>query len=297
MPATVLLRALGWESDADILKLYAKTERLVLDGWRVTSVEAPATQVKSDDLLTAAEFRQAKKDYPDIEVEKVYRVISITDEEAAAEAFPLTVGQEITYTERTRFRRKWKGFETELLQRVVDTHNSGCEFTVGEILTNSEYEDARDRYGKDTFTAEPERASPENSKGRVCAEDVIHQETGEVLLTANTLLTETELERLHESPVEALTVLDEKDCQHIRFLRNTLEGERSERERRQVDYPSMEYRVSGRERTLTQQELAMALKKDPSLEYESIGRIKDAALLDIFRNLRPGDPASVENAS
>ncbi|RKU39391.1 DNA-directed RNA polymerase subunit beta [Candidatus Poribacteria bacterium] len=259
LPATVLLRALGWESDADILKLYAKTERLVLDGWRVTSVEAPATQVKSDDLLTAAEFRQAKKDYPDIEVEKVYRVISITPEEAAAEAFPLTVGQEITYTERTRFRRKWKGFETELLQRVVDTHNSGCEFTVGEILTNSEYEDARDRYGKDTFTAEPERAAPENSKGRVCAEDVIHQETGEVLLTANTLLTETELERLQESAVEALIVLDEKDCQHIRFLRNTLERDR------QADYPDQ----SG---------------------------LRDAALLDIFRTLRPGDPASVENA-
>ena len=34
LPATVLLRALGWDSDADILKLYAKTERLVLAGWR-----------------------------------------------------------------------------------------------------------------------------------------------------------------------------------------------------------------------------------------------------------------------
>ncbi|MDE0553137.1 MAG: DNA-directed RNA polymerase subunit beta, partial [Candidatus Poribacteria bacterium] len=257
LPATVLLRALGWESDADILKLYAKTERLVLDGWRVTSVEAPTTEVKSDDLLTAAEFRQAKKNYPEIEVERVYRVISITPEEAAAEAFPLKVGQEITYTERTRFRRKWKGFETELLQRVIDTHNSGCEFTVGQILTNSEYEDARARYGKDTFIAE--RAVPQDSQGRVCAEDVIHQETGEVLLTANTLLTETELERLQEFAIEALSVLDEADCQHIRFLRNTLERDR------QADYPEQ-------------------------------SALRDAALLDIFRNLRPGDPASVENA-
>ncbi len=252
LPATVLLRALGWESDADILKLYAKTERLVLDGWRVTSVEAPAKQIKPGDLLTAAEFRQAKKDYPEIEAEKHYRVITVKDE-----GCPLKVGQEITYRERTNLRRKWKGFETELLQRVIDTHNSGCEFTVGQILTNSEYEDARDRYGKDTFAAE--RALPQNSQGRVCAEDVIHQETGEVLLTANTLLTETELERLQESAVEALTVLDEKDCQHIRFLRNTLERDR------QADYPDQ-----------------------PGL--------RDAALLDIFRTLRPGDPASVENA-
>ena len=252
MPATVLLRALGWQSDADILKLYAKTERLVLDGWRVTSVEAPTKQIQPGDFLTAAEFRQAKKDYPEIETDKHYRVLSVTDE-----GCPLEVGQELTYKERTNLRRKWKGFETELLQRVIDTHNSGCEFTVGQILTNSEYEAARDRYGKDTFAAE--RAAPQNSQGRVCAEDVVHQETGEVLLTANTLLTETELERLKESAVEALIVLDEADCQHLRFLRNTLERDR------QADYP----------------------------DQYSLG---DAALLEIFRTLRPGDPASVENA-
>ncbi len=252
LPATVLLRALGWGSDADILKLYAKTERLVLDGWRVTSVEAPAKQVKSGDLLTAAEFRQAKKDYPEIKAEKYYRVITVADE-----GCPLEVGQELTYRERTNLRRKWKGFETELLQRVIDTHNSGCEFAVGQILTNSEYEEARSRYGKDTFTAD--RAVPEDCQGRVCAEDVVHQETGEVLLTANTLLTKTELERLQESAVEALIVLDEGDCQHIRFLRNTLERDR------QADYPDQH-------------------------------SLQDAALLDIFRTLRPGDPASVENA-
>ena len=64
LPATVLLRALGWESDADILKLYAKTERLVLDGWRITSVEEPTQQIKPGDLLTAAEFRQARGSAP-----------------------------------------------------------------------------------------------------------------------------------------------------------------------------------------------------------------------------------------
>ena len=61
LPATVLLRALGWDSDADILKLFAKTERLVLSGWRVTDVEGPVKQVKPGDLLDAADFRQASK--------------------------------------------------------------------------------------------------------------------------------------------------------------------------------------------------------------------------------------------
>ena len=253
LPATVLLRALGWSSDADILKLYAKTERLVLDGWRVTHVEGPAVQVKAGDLLDAAEFRQAKKDYPDLEVEKTYRVTTLgTDKDC-----PLEVGQLISGTERTKHRRKWKKFETELLQRVTDTHDSGCEFTVGQVLTNSEYEDARARYGKEAFTAEQMLA--EDAQDRVCAEDVIHQETGEVLLTANTLLTETELERLKEAGIEALTVLDTEDCQHIRFLRNTLE-------------------------------------RDRQVDYEAQYSLQDAALLTIFRTLRPGDTTNIENA-
>ncbi|CAI8010699.1 DNA-directed RNA polymerase subunit beta [Geodia barretti] len=49
LPATVLLRALGWESDADILKLYAKTERLERD--RQADYEEPYT-LKDAALLT-----------------------------------------------------------------------------------------------------------------------------------------------------------------------------------------------------------------------------------------------------
>ncbi|MDE0400879.1 MAG: DNA-directed RNA polymerase subunit beta [Candidatus Poribacteria bacterium] len=252
LPATVLLRALGWASDADILKLYAKTERLVLDGWQVTHVEVPAIRVKAGDLLDAAEFRQANKDYPDLDTEKYYRVTLVPDD-----GCPLEIGQLISEKERTSLRRKWKGFETELLRRVVDTHDSGCEFTLGQVLTNSEYEAALDRYGKEVFTAE--QMLSEDAQDRVCAEDVIHQETGEVLLTANTLLTETELERLKEAGVEALTVLDTEDCQHIRFLRNTLE-------------------------------------RDRQADYEAQYSLQDAALLTIFRTLRPGDTTNIENA-
>ena len=255
LPATVLLRALGWESDADILKLYAKTERLVLTGWQVTHVEGPVKQLKAGDLLDAADFRQASKDYPDLEAERCYRVTEVTDEDC-----PLEIGQELTYKDRTSLRRKWKGFETELLRRVIDTHNSGCELIPGQLLTNSEYEEASTRYGRKAFTAE-QLLSQDNQEcvGRVCAEDVINPETGEVLLTANTLLTETELERLSETGIEALTVLDAEDCQHIRFLRNTLE-------------------------------------RDRQADYEEPYTLQDAALLTIFRTLRPGDPAGIENA-
>ncbi len=267
LPATVLLRALGWESDADILKLYAKTERLVLAGWQVTHVEGPAKQVKPGDVLDAADFRQANKDYPDLEVERCYRVTEVTDADC-----PLEIGEELTYKKRTNLRRKWKGFETELFRRVIDTHNSGCELIPGQVLTNSEYEEARARYGRKAFTAE-QLSSPDNQEwvDRVCAEDVIDPEAedvtnpkaDEVLLTANTLLTETELERLSEAGVESLTVLDAEDCQHIQSLRNTLERDR------QADY---------------------------EVPSDQKGALQDAALVEIFRTLRPGDPASTENA-
>ena len=254
LPATVLLRALGWDSDADILKLFAKTERLVLAGWRVIDVEGPVKQVKAGDLLDAADFRQASKDYPDLEVENCYRVTEVTDEDC-----PLEIGQEVTSKERTSLRRKWKGFETELLRRVIDTHDSACELAPEQLLTDSEYQEARSRYGRKAFTAEQISQDAQESVGRVCAEDIVQPETGEVLLTANTLLTETELERLTETGVEALTVLDVEDCQHIRFLRNTLE-------------------------------------RDRQADYEEPYTLQDAALLTIFRTLRPGDPAGIENA-
>ena len=104
LPATVLLRALGWESDADILKLYAKTERLVLGGWQVTHVEGPAIQVKTGDLLDAAEFRQASKDYPDLETEKYYRVTLVPDE-----GCPLEIGQLISGERAYKLPQKMEG--------------------------------------------------------------------------------------------------------------------------------------------------------------------------------------------
>ena len=255
LPATVLLRALGWETDADILKLYAKTERLVLQGWRVTEVVMDINHLTPGQLLTRAELRQARKDYPGIDTEKCHRVTEVTDADC-----PWEQGQIITDKERTRSRRKWKGFQTEPLQRVVAIQNSECELTPGQILTDTEYVEARARYGDAMFTAT--RLQPtdiQNQVERVCAEPVIHPETGECLITANTLLTETELDRLSDAGIEALTVLHPEDCRRIRFLRNTLE-------------------------------------KDRESEYSSQHTLGDAARLEIFRTLRPGDSATLENA-
>ncbi len=259
LPATVLLRALGWETDADILKLYAKTERLVLQGWRVTEVSLAKCPLTPGQLLTSTELRHARKQYNGIDTEKCHRVTEVTDADC-----PLEQGQIITEKERASSRRKSKGFQTEPLHRILAIQNSGCELTPGQILTQAEYLEARARYGYHDgdamFTATPLQPTDiQNQVERVCAEPVISPDTGECLITANTLLTQTELDRLTEAGIQALTVLHPEDCQRIRFLRNTLE-------------------------------------KDRESEYASQHTLGDAARLEIFRTLRPGDSATLENA-
>lgn len=95
--------------------------------------------------------------------------------------------------------------------------------------------------------------------GRVIAESVIDGKTGEVLLEANTKLSEIEYDRLTEAKVEEVVVLVESDEQELRYLRNTL-------------------------------------SRDTVKAYAG-GTLQEGALLEIFRTLRPGETPTREAAS
>ena len=95
--------------------------------------------------------------------------------------------------------------------------------------------------------------------GRIIAEPVIDTETGEVLLEANTKLSETEFDRLTEANVSEVEVLLESDEQELRYLRNTL-------------------------------------SRDTVKAYPS-GTLQEGALLEIFRTLRPGETPTREAAA
>ncbi len=101
-------------------------------------------------------------------------------------------------------------------------------------------------------------ATIEALEGRITASPVVNPETGEVLLEANTELTNDCLTACIESGVDEVEVLAEKDAEEIRLLRNTLERDR------QSDYKA--------------------------------GHIQDQALVEIFRKLQPGDPPTIESA-
>lgn len=95
--------------------------------------------------------------------------------------------------------------------------------------------------------------------GRVIAESVTDKETGEVLLEANTKMSEIEFDRLMEAKISEVEVLLESDEQELRFLRNTL-------------------------------------SRDTVKAYAG-GTLQEGALLEIFRTLRPGDAPTREAAA
>ena len=95
-------------------------------------------------------------------------------------------------------------------------------------------------------------------ENRVLATPIVDSGTGEVLLDANTDLTETELTTLLQAGVKSIEVLEADDARTTAFLRNTL-------------------------------------KRDKQSEYNE-GHIQDQALVEIFRRIQPGDPPTLESA-
>ena len=95
-----------------------------------------------------------------------------------------------------------------------------------------------------------------NVVGRIIVEPVIDEGTDEVLLEANTKLSEIEFDRLIEAKISEIEVLVESDEQELRYLRNTL-------------------------------------SRDKVKAYAG-GTLQEGALLEIFRTLRPGDAPTRE---
>lgn len=95
--------------------------------------------------------------------------------------------------------------------------------------------------------------------GRVIAENVVDADTSEILLEANTKLSEIEFDRLVEAKVSEVEVLVESDEQELRFLRNTLSRD--------------------------------------TVKTSAGDSLQEKALIEIFRTLRPGDSPTREAAS
>lgn len=142
IPATVLIRALGWETDADILKLFAEPTRVMLSGWRVTEVTLPECPRQIGELLTAAEHRKLDDNYPGMEAEQLYEVVSVPDD---AEC-PVAVGERLTETEWTQYRKTRKDITFARVWRITKHYRPDIPYAIGDIVSDADYRKARKDY-------------------------------------------------------------------------------------------------------------------------------------------------------
>ena len=266
MLVTILLRALGWETDEQILKLFAKTELASLKSKRVSRKDSVALP-KAEEIVLIDDIADLEKlegrilvdpvIYPSTEdvlleayIELTKRNLSAAQQAEKAEIKKLRV----LSPEASDFLKALEGrilFDpvnhpsTDKLLLKADT-----KLTIAKLmeLVRVDIESINVRHEEPVVTLE----------GRVLATPVIDSSTGEVLLEANIDLTEKELATLQEAGVESIEVLNEEDARRIQFLRNTL-------------------------------------KRDVQSDYKE-GHIQDQALVEIFRRIQPGDPPTLDSA-
>ena len=116
--------------------------------------------------------------------------------------------------------------------------------------------------------AKTEKISTKNDiEGRVIAAPVVDTGTGEILAEPNTEVDSELLEECRTLGVKKIEVLDTVDAADISFLRNTLA-----------------------------KDVEKAEESGGYKQFSDKPRIREKALIEIFRKLRPGDPPTLESA-
>ncbi|MFP6724288.1 MAG: DNA-directed RNA polymerase subunit beta [Candidatus Poribacteria bacterium] len=117
------------------------------------------------------------------------------------------------------------------------------------------------------FAKTEEVSTKDNIEGRIIAGPVVDTSTGEILAEPNTEIDSELLEEWRELGVKIIEVLDVADAADISFLRNTLA-----------------------------KDIEKAEESGGYKQFSDNPRIKEKALIEIFRKLRPGDPPTLESA-
>ncbi len=109
----------------------------VIRHYEVTNVEDGTTAVKVGDRLTEIEYKALRKADPELagKVTSLYEVVSVHHPELDVEA-----GAELTEAEYRTYNRKFKGFDTELIYKIVaDKRDTETPLEPGTELLAKEY--------------------------------------------------------------------------------------------------------------------------------------------------------------
>ena len=109
----------------------------VIRHYEVTTVEDGTAAVKVGDRLTEIEYKARRKDDPELagKVKSVYEVVSIHHPE-----LDLEVGIELSEADYRTYNRKFKGFDTELIYKIVaDNRDTQTPLAPGTELLAKEF--------------------------------------------------------------------------------------------------------------------------------------------------------------
>ena len=138
MLVTVLLRALGWETDETILKLYAQTEQVKLDDSLVDRVTAvPIKHPATDELLLEANMELTQEQIDELREVKVkeVEVLDADDEE------------EIRFLRNTLKRDLQSDYNLPLIFEVSSDEGSSdleSDLTDGELVSDAWHQQFKD---------------------------------------------------------------------------------------------------------------------------------------------------------
>ena len=138
MLVTVLLRALGWETDETILKLYAQTEQVKLDASLVDRVTAaPIKHPATDELLLEANMELTQEQIDELREAKVKEVeiLDADDEE------------EIRFLRNTLKRDLQSDYNLPLIFEVSSDEGSSdleSDLTDGELVSDAWHQQFKD---------------------------------------------------------------------------------------------------------------------------------------------------------
>ena len=138
MLVTVLLRALGWETDETILKLYAKTEQVKLDDSLIDRVTAaPIKHPVTEELLLEANVELTQEQIDELREAKVKKVEVLDADDA----------EDIRFLRNTLKRDLQSDYNLPLIFEVSsDEGSSGLEsdLTDGELVSDAWHQQFKD---------------------------------------------------------------------------------------------------------------------------------------------------------
>lgn len=226
MPATLLLRALGWVTDEEIMRLFSRVESVEVSSWEQTGQILKRSQFRKgigrvllEDAVSEKPnelIARAWNKLNESTIEKIrdsgVKQIYVTSAEFPSHLVDRIVASPIVDMDTGEvLADSGQELSTELLERIRDTKR----ITLGLLDDNGEIEQVKLPFDDQSALI-----------GRVTASPVVATDTGEVFIEGDQEITAEVLKRIRKrdsKQVIKLELLNREDAEYTKAIRNTLE--------------------------------------------------------------------------